>query len=286
MYPFNTTSKCGVVVVLYYPTLNAIEDIISSINEYNIYLIDNTPENDIKYSLYNFDNTSYIKNKENKGIAFAQNIGIKRALNDGCEYVAFFDQDSLLSEDLIDKLIQEYNRIEKSEYKIGVLGPLPINLDNNQPYKQRVLKKIDDLEIFITDMVISSGMLVKSFVFERVGLMDEDLFIDGVDFEFCWRLQEAGFKCFVTYKIKLLHKVGKDDTSFMGFPIIISSPIRYYYMYRNYFKLAFRNYVPLSWKLKNLVKRVFFLFYALTLDDRKNIYRNILKGVLDGFSKK
>lgn len=286
MQSLNKASKCGVVIILYYPTSDTIKHVTSSLYKYNIYLIDNTPKNDIKYDLNDFNNIVYIKNNENKGVAFAQNVGIKKAINDECEYVALFDQDSLLSDELIYALIQEYTRIENSKYKIGVLGPLPINLDNNQPYKQRVLKKIDALEVFSTDMIISSGMVVKSSIFERVGLMDDDLFIDGVDFEFCWRLQKAGFKCFITYKVELFHKVGKDDASFMGFPIIISSPVRYYYMYRNYFKLAFRYYVPLSWKLKNLVKRMFFLLYALTLNDKKNIYRNILKGVIDGINKK
>ena len=57
------------------------------------------------------------------------------------------------------------------------------------------------------------------------------------------------------------HRVGEGDYSFLGFPIIKSSPFRYYFIFRNTLRLLKRNYVPFDWKLKRTIRCVGTVIY-------------------------
>lgn len=96
---------------------------------------------------------------------------------------------------------------------------------------------------------MNSGALIASTAFKHAGLMDTQLFIDGVDSEWCWRasyLMKATF--YVDKNIKLAHYLGIDNKRICGKEISITPPFRMYYQYRNYIRLLKRRYVPSSWK--------------------------------------
>lgn len=94
---------------------------------------------------------------------------------------------------------------------------------------------------------------------------------------------EKGYVCAITQRLKLQHKVGQCDHVFMGYPIIQSAPVRYYYQYRNFLWLIRRNYVPLKWKInagiRKLAEIILLLFYVKA---KLAILKNIFLGIKDG----
>jgi rhamnosyltransferase len=55
---------------------------------------------------------------------------------------------------------------------------------------------------------ITSGNLVKISVFKEVNYFEDKLFIDSVDFDFCFKLKEKGYILIEATSAKLLHSCG------------------------------------------------------------------------------
>jgi len=114
--------------------------------------------------------------------------------------------------------------------------------------------------------------------------MEEDLFIDLVDYEWCWRAEKLGFSTYVTNEVKMAHRLGEDRYHFLGKSIGVPSPIRHYYQFRNTIIMFNRSYVPLSFKLKYMLILPFkFFFFALFVNPRAVRFRMISKGIIDAF---
>ena len=113
--------------------------------------------------------------------------------------------------------------------------------------------------------------------------MDDGLFIDGVDHEWCWRGRRDGYRFFIDEHTPLSHKLGEGDRYFIFRKVAIPTPFRTYYQFRNYFKLLKRSYVPIYWKCSNgfkyLIKMFYFPFFVAP---RKEYLKNIFRGIKDG----
>ncbi|WP_305274571.1 glycosyltransferase [uncultured Duncaniella sp.] len=244
--------------------------------KYKIIVVDNSPKRDLALSC---SNIIYVPLKVNKGIAAAQNIGILKAKELGCFKILFFDQDSLINRTLVDMLSQAYDNIALKGELIGAVGPLVLNKVTKKKYKVKASCHNEYSEV---STLISSGTCTTINVLDNVGLFEEDLFIDLVDHEWCWRASQKGFKLYSCNIIHMSHRVGEGDYSFLGFPIIKSSPFRYYFIFRNTLRLLKRNYVPFDWKLKRTIRCVGTVIYIGLSTNFKGVKREIMKNVLRG----
>ena len=172
---------------------------------------------------------------------------------------------------------------------MGGVGPQPFNRDTGKAYLASIkqghyikegVKEVSEL--------INSASLIRVKLFKDAGLMDESLFIDGVDHELCWRASRlADYHFFMVTSILFSHKLGEGDKNFLGITVKISTPFRIYYQFRNYFYLLRRNYVPIYWKVSNGIKYFFKYFYYSLCTNQKWIYfKNINKGIFDGVKGK
>ena len=277
------------VIVLYYPEYQNIKSILEIIRAQNIYVvfIDNTPDknNENLETICKFHHRLVYKAlRINKGIAEAQNIGIleARKINE-VEFILFLDQDSALQKDFVKKMLSQYKEIENNGHTIAALGPVLINIQTSRKYKQNIPIERHSCGYYKTSALISSGMIARLNNFKNVGLMESELFIDAVDFEWCWRAKLKGYSCFITEKVEMLHKVGEMEKSFLGHRFIISSPIRYFYQYRNFVLLSVRSYVPIKWKIKGFLKKLFlFIYVALFSSYRLKSVRFMINGSISG----
>ncbi len=228
------------------------------------------------------ENVTYIPLHQNMGIAHAQNVGISKAQELKAEYVVFLDQDSKLTDVDIDKLQEVFVKVRQADSQAIAIGPLIINSDTNKEYKTTRGQGAS----FVVDSIISSGSLVKVSMFSVVGIMEELLFIDLVDHEWCWRCASHGYHIYMTREVVLNHKVGNKSYNLGGIQIIASAPFRYYYKYRNALILMRRAYVPRNWKLKTMLRMVFeyifFLFTCLFVKENMSRLGYASKGLKDG----
>jgi rhamnosyltransferase len=105
------------------------------------------------------------------------------------------------------------------------------------------------------DFLISSGCLIPTQALDAVGAFDEGLFIDSVDLEWCCRARSRGFALYGVCTARLDHRLGDRRLAVAGgLELVVHSPERLYYMTRNRFLLYRRAYMPLRWKLKDVLR--------------------------------
>ena len=212
--------KISIVVVLY----NAQpKPYLFNCTNYNIIIVDNTPDRDLRLL---GENITYLPLKDNYGIARALNEGFKIANELGIDWVLTMDQDS----DLPSNMIDEYIRfISIKGEKIGIVAPL-INMYDGEH------KQVSDTYIKI-DEAITSGSFINIQAFNNIGGFKEEMFIDGVDFEFCWNLKKHGYLIYQLNSVLMQHQLGETkEYKLFGkhlFYVTNHNYIRRYYMTRN-----------------------------------------------------
>ena len=70
--------------------------------------------------------------------------------------------------------------------------------------------------------------------------MDEDLFIDWVDLEWCWRARHKGYQVIGSGDVEVSHSLGDTSRNIGYREVNLRSPLRHYYITRNAFSLALR----------------------------------------------
>ena len=233
---------------------------------------------------------------DNLGIARAQTLGMTWAYEDGADFVLQMDQDSLPDPDMVKLLLESYLALGIANYNIGLIGPRAYDRyskklqsnKSNLAFFQKGKIVVDFEGIDFVDSMISSGSLIPKIAFQKNGGMLDELFIDHVDLEYCWRLKANGFLIARNNKAKLAHRSGEGRLRFLIiFDVAVSAPIRHYYWFRNFLYLFNRNYVPTYWKLINAHKIIFrILFYPFFLNNGFERLKFMLLGLKDGFIKK
>jgi rhamnosyltransferase len=283
------------VVVTYNPDFSALELLLSELSKQAslIVLIDNGSLIDVSDWAYksNFHHIVCISLKKNQGLASAQNIGIKYAIDNNYQYIVLFDQDSLPDEYMINNLVIAHESLSTQKIKVGAVGPTNIADSNSgrSPFSQIVgLKHIrkkctSENGIVETDYLISSGCLFSVNTLRLVGLMEEKLFIDYIDIEWCLRAKSSGYKVFGVCSAKMKHSLGDSPLVIFGKKYPVHSPLRHYYIFRNAMWLYSRTAAPWNWKAVDLFRLIIkFLAYAIFAKPRYQHLKMMTIGVFHG----
>jgi rhamnosyltransferase len=143
---------------------------------------------------------SLILNPSNEGIATALNQGLKLGLKMGYSWVITFDQDSTVTPGMVIALLE---CIQSGSENTAIAAPSYI--DRGLGTRLGEVREEDGT----VRKVLTSGMLVPSWLFDRIGFMNEDLFIDCVDLEFCQRARAMGYRIVQCEAAQLLHSLGR-----------------------------------------------------------------------------
>lgn len=282
--------KIGGLIVAYHFDIHTMDTLINAFKKQvaMLVVVDNSDtsqqENFIKYG----ESVYYLPLHENKGIAYAQNIGIKVLLENKCDFILFSDQDSILPVHLTESLLSSFRILKTYDKNVQGIAPSAYNKKTGKPYSYQSESladmAVENYQYEKVSYLMNSGALIASTAFKHAGLMDTQLFIDGVDSEWCWRasyLMNATF--YVDKNIKLPHFLGIDNKRIGGREISITPPFRMYYQYRNYIRLLKRKYVPSSWKKYNGKKYLIkLIYYPLFISPRFKYLKNISKGIISG----
>jgi len=197
----------------------------------HVFIIDNSDDELIKERVHWFEDDSkisYVLLNENKGVAYALNIGINIAIQNQFQWAITFDQDSVVPDLLIKRM---YSVLSSNDYKlIGIISP-NISLFKDC-YADSQGPEIEEMKY-----VITSGSLMNLEAFNNVGAFDEKMFIDWVDVEYCLRLRENGYQILMLKKLILNHQIGNSkEVKFFGCHLLFThnhAPFRTYYKIRN-----------------------------------------------------
>ncbi len=234
-------------VILYNPKeadLINIESYLSKVKR--LYVYDNSSKKtESKFILEN-EKIIYFWNGENHGISIRLNQACKKAIFDGFEYLLTMDQDSSFFEKNLDSYFTAItNFLEKD--KVAIYGLEYAFNDIND-------KTLDYIEV---DHLITSASIMNLKIFNEIGGFDENLFIDGVDIDYCFAALSKGYKNIKFGKISFNHSLGISIEKRSPFSLFLfkkklslHSSIRIYYMQRNmlYIKNKYQSILPATIK--------------------------------------
>jgi len=286
--------KLYAIIVCYKPDFVSLKLLCGHLanNSCNIIIVDNTEDGENKLFV---EGCTIISLNKNKGIAYAQNVGISQALKLGAEIIVFFDQDSKIGDDFLDNIL--------APVKLGipmVVSPVAIDAKQNYEYptfklnRIGLLKKVyskNNLEPYPTDVVISSGLAATSQTFEIAGMMDVDFFIDFVDIEWSLRCRKNNVPILVVPKARMLHSVGEKSVNMGIIRGFIHNSTRSYYKLRNPFLLLRKKDVPKLMAFKEIVAAMVHQAILMPVvtnrrEHFKNYFTSIWHGILGVIGKK
>ncbi|MFA7554987.1 MAG: glycosyltransferase family 2 protein [Spongiibacteraceae bacterium] len=282
---------CAVVPV-YYPDLNNLDEMVTALLKQltKVVLVNNSSET--LSTLLNNESVIILNQSSNIGVASAFNLGFQYAIDHGISYVLLMDQDSVVSANMVSGLLGHYVGDYKQPQALAAVGPFHKDIRTgdaakfircNKFYISKILP--NGFESIECDFIISSGSLVPVSVFNDVGPMLDDLFIDCVDIEWCFRARSKGYMILGSKFSSMGHRIGDDQLNFLGKKITMHQPIRHYYFYRNLFFLLRKSYIPMIWRVQTVFKSLLQMVIFSTLTSQRiEHFKMIVKGAYHGLT--
>lgn len=296
MYFLSITS----VIVTFQPELSKVAQLITACHSFGnkVIVVDNGSKNAeaVQKVCHSMERTSFISLDDNLGIAAAQNVAIRHLREeDEGEIVIFFDQDSSIDSQYLAKVKQQYCKLESDFGRKVVLGPRFYNRVSKFEYPVIKLNKLgfrrklypsNYLHPIEASCIISSGMAVRKDILYSIGVMDDSLFIDYVDTEWCLRARSLGNHIFVDPQLVMEHEIGSYNMKLLWWRVPVHSASRRYYRIRNSFFLFRYPYMPRVVCIRevtfSIMHQIFLMFFT---NEKKEHFRSLLRGVKDGLFK-
>jgi len=286
------------VIVTYQPQIDVLRQVLESVAPQvgRVLIFDNATASTAVEALPAFlaqaesDGASVVRSPTNVGLGAAMNRAAEHARAAGFAYLLLLDQDSLLEPSMVSTLKLAHEELAASR-PVAAVGPQFSDRRNGHvaPFVEIAFPISRKLfggpgRRVPCDFLISSGSLMRLDTLERIGGMDERLFIDNVDLEWCFRARHRGFGLFGICDARMRHSIGDTVRAAWLKPggVMIHKPIRLYYIMRNRVLLYGREETPAVWIAQDLPRLVLkFIGTALFVAPRPAYLRMMLGGLCD-----
>lgn len=172
-----------------------------------------------------------IRSEENTGFSGGNNIGIKKALEVGADYILMVNNDTIVHDDMIKNLLS----VLDSDAKIGLVTPKIYFAKGHEFHKDRYTKEelgkvfwfagghtdwnnvmsvhrgVDEVDhgqydkVEKVDFATGCCMLIKREVIDKVGILDDRYFLYYEDADLSERIQRAGYDMYYVPNAVLVH---------------------------------------------------------------------------------
>ncbi len=265
--------KIGIVTVTYnsdkvlQPFLSDL--FAQSFHNFNLYVIDNASEDKTLKILddLNDNRVNQIRNHSNIGVAAANNIGIKKALEDKCSHILILNNDIEFPNTLFKDMLVSIKKENCSMMTPKIMyhsdkdiiwyagggfkksnGYLPYHTGFNENIKN------NNYQSLYVDYASTCCLLIKKDVFETIGYMDEKYFVYFDDTDFLFRVKKEGVhKIYYDSQITLFHKVGSLTKS-------LTKEFERSYRTHFFLKQNIRNHIYFLRKIGSIYSYLFCLF--------------------------
>lgn len=284
--------KAAVVILQYNNSAYSIECLKSATKSgypaLDIFLVDNGSEKrqfDIinQYlDRLNDKRVKLVKSGENLGFSGGNNLGIKKALSYGADYVLILNNDATISPELVEKLVM----FARARENAGIVGSA-INEGEGLVYGGKIVwlkSELSHSKERLSDNLYVPGacMLVSREVFKNIGFFDERFFLYFEDADFCMRARKNNFKLAIVDDIAVNHRVSA-STSRLG----AAALLRYHYRNAHLFNakngpIFVKIFLPI-WSVYIIIKQ---FLKILFIPSKKTLSLAIMNGVFDFYSVK
>lgn len=266
--------------------LESINKFYSHLEKLQIILVDNNSFVPLKDSYLNNLNLNilHIKNTENEGFAKGNNIGIKKVLEANCEYIALINNDTVLVDDSLQKVL---NAFEKNK-SYGIIGMINCYYSNPEMiwqsgfksnlyfgFSKKVKATSSFTNLIPVDYVPGSSIVIRKSVFDEIGFLDERYFAYFEEYDFCIRAKRKKINIGFLNGSKILHKVGKSSTS----------AIQLYFRTRNKLFFYAKYATPFGYICAFIIHIIISLVRIIFSErEKKKLMKALIFGVKDYFN--
>ncbi len=235
-------------------------------------------------------------------LEFDKNLGLSAALNAGAalapdaDFFLLMDQDSEPQHCAIESLLQGFLRLERQGVAVGCVGPRLVDDTTGLQHGfhcvdgwrwVRRFPESGDSPVACSNLN-GSGTLVRRSLYDALGGLDEDFFIDHIDTDWAFRVSASGYGLFGIPEAAFTHRMGDSSLRFWLFGWRVwpqRSALRHYYLFRNALRLLRRPYVPSVWKGWAVVKLLLTFAVHMVVDPQRVAQaRAMFRGVRDGLA--
>ena len=169
-----------------------------------------------------FPSVVLLENKKNLGFTGGNNLGMKKALEMGTDYLWLLNNDTVLEKDTLKHLVT----MSQDSPEVGLASPVIYYHDSPDrvqfcgsyiDWEGKRIVKLEDGDSLpdggVNVSLWGTALLIKRTVVERVGYLNEKYFAYHEDEEYCMRVAKAGFRCIVVPDARLLHKNSRSTGS-------------------------------------------------------------------------
>lgn len=184
-----------------------------------------------------------VANPRNLGIATALNQAADEARSAQVEWLATFDQDSLLPDGAIEAMLALADSHPRRQ-RVGMVAMTHKDRGTGKAY-HAASDVLDETATWrLLRSTITSGSMVRCDVLGDCGGFEDRLFIDFVDHEFCLRIRRRGWLVVEAVGVVMSHSLGASRVHRLLWRRIVlthHSPLRRYYITRNALEVYRRN---------------------------------------------
>lgn len=239
--------KIGIILVNYNGYADTAECLKSleavTYSNQKIYVVDNasTIEPEKELLEYIRARSVYITTKVNLGFSGGNNLGIARAIEDGCQYVLLLNNDTTVESGFLEPLaeaavkeenlgcaigrIMFYSEPEIVWYAGGVYDEKTTQVCHSgwgKKYSELAQTDCSREVTFATGCM----MLIPAEVVQKIGYLNEEYFLYAEDTDYCCRILQAGLKIQYCRDSVIYHKISRSTGE-------MSSNTQYYMMRNN-----------------------------------------------------
>jgi hypothetical protein len=258
-------------------------------------VVDNgSTDGSVHYLTEEFPDIEIVENGVNLGYTGGNNVGIRRAIEMGAQYVLLLNNDTIVEPAFLRELVEAANR----DKCIGVVGPTvldyastgriqatgaivrwntgtttriePENISNNG-----FEKGVD------VDFVSGSCLLARTEMIDRIGLLDECYFAHWEEIDWCIGARNAGYRVLWVPKARIWHKCGASGGRVKGFREYQNGRNRLWFMKKRASPWQFGCFLLYFFCYDFWIRIAILLCYYR---DKAALY-GFLKGTFDGLSK-
>jgi len=254
----------------------------SKVINHSILAIDNG-SNDDTVSLIRkyFPQVEIIENGKNLGFGKANNIGLKKALNDNADYVFLLNQDAWLEGvDTLDKLID----LHQKNQDYGIISPIHLNKsgkidegflnyisrDKNSLFLSNISEMPGNINLYSCNGINAAAWLISKQCLEKIGGFMPLFYHYAEDDNYCQRVLKSGLKIGFASGIIIIHDRESRKTKYKLKDKINKNYRKYLSVFTSinhksfwdYLLFVFKNVMNIIWNYK---KDPFKLLYLIVI---------------------
>lgn len=222
--------KAGVVLVNYKDYVNKFLDECrdslreQSYTDFNVYIVDNASSETSREYIENNYPEAIIVPRADGNYAAANNAGMKKAKEDGCEYFVIANMDTRFGKDWLHYLIEAMEELPDAGF---IQSKMLIYPRNDKEWKCSKINSLGNIMNYlgfgytsaylewdreikghpeITGYASGCSFITTQEVIDTIGYYDEEYWMYHDDVEMGWRVKLAGYKIYLAPRSVVYHK--------------------------------------------------------------------------------